>query len=125
MIFLNEFIIAALKNKVQRAKILKVILKDENLSDDVDLDEIADRSVEFSGSDLHELCRCAAMNCFIESIKQVDEIDSPSVSNQALTHLNTQSHQLAIRKCDFDVAFQKMAVKNMTTANRFEFARLY
>ena len=122
---MSELTIDALKNKVQREKILKVILKDENLSDDVDLNDIADRSADFSGSDLHELCRCAAMNCFIESIKKVDEIDEPSESNQALTPAHSQPHQLAIRKCDFDVAFQKMAVKSMTSANRFEFARLY
>lgn len=44
-----------LPNEMQRKKILNVILKDENLANDVDLDEIASKTDEFSGSDLHEV----------------------------------------------------------------------
>jgi len=47
-------------NQIQRNSILKIILEDENVDDDVDLDAIAEQTVNFSGSDLKELCRNAS-----------------------------------------------------------------
>ncbi len=83
-----------------------MILKDETLSTDIDLDEIAEKTDQFSGSDLHELCRAAAMNSFIDHLKQ-------NQSTEATT---------LIRKVDFDVAFEKMSVKNLANLkNRFNF----
>ena len=83
-----------------------MILKDEQLSSDIDLNEIAEKTEQFSGSDLHELCRGAAMNSFIDHLKQ-------NQSNEATT---------SIRKVDFDVAFEKMSVKNLANLkNRFNF----
>jgi SpoVK/Ycf46/Vps4 family AAA+-type ATPase len=43
-----------------RAKILKVILAKEDLSQDVDLDELAGLTEGYSGSDLKNLCVAAA-----------------------------------------------------------------
>ncbi|CAB1322126.1 unnamed protein product [Coregonus sp. 'balchen'] len=45
----------------QRAEILKLILAGENLSNAINLKEIAEKSEGSSGSDLRELCRDAAM----------------------------------------------------------------
>uniref|UniRef100_A0AAY5KIE6 Outer mitochondrial transmembrane helix translocase n=1 Tax=Esox lucius TaxID=8010 RepID=A0AAY5KIE6_ESOLU len=47
--------------KTQRAEILKLILAEENLSNAINLKEIAEKSEGSSGSDLRELCRDAAM----------------------------------------------------------------
>lgn len=95
-----------LPSELQRKQILSVILKDEQLSSDIDLNEIAEKTEQFSGSDLHELCRGAAMNSFIDHLKQ-------NQSNEATT---------SIRKVDFDVAFEKMSVKNLANLkNRFNF----
>lgn len=92
-----------------------MILKEETLADDVNLDEIAARSAKFSGSDLHELCRMAAMNSFIESVR----------NSKLQQHKSTNNAGHAIRKVDFDVAFEKMAVKvlamNMNARDRFDF----
>ncbi|CAH1794054.1 unnamed protein product [Owenia fusiformis] len=50
-----------LPNAVQRARILKLILEEENVSGDVELDKIAVQCDGLSGSDLRELCRQAAI----------------------------------------------------------------
>ena len=113
-----------LPNESQRKKILNVILKDETLAHDVDLDEIAEKAAEYSGSDLHELCRCAAMNSFIESLKSVQNNEENANSIEA-SFLDTNSIALpslvpsqqnmsnVIRKIDFEVAFEKMSVKKL------------
>lgn len=101
-----------LPNEVQRLKILNVILKDENLDEDVDLEGISRRTDGFSGSDLHELCRCAAMNRFIEILKKNQELNRLEDGN---TSRIRNSESTCIRQCDFNNAFQKMEVKNMAT----------
>ncbi|XP_061528998.1 outer mitochondrial transmembrane helix translocase isoform X3 [Phycodurus eques] len=45
----------------QRHDILRLILADENLSSTINLKEIAEKTEGYSGSDLRELCRDAAM----------------------------------------------------------------
>lgn len=96
------------KNQVARKKILSIILKDENLADDVDLNEIAQRSSDFSGSDLHELCRCAAMNSFLGHIKQVNGNSEEEANSK-------QQENIYIARADFEVGFQKMSVKSLST----------
>jgi SpoVK/Ycf46/Vps4 family AAA+-type ATPase len=108
--FLRFFI---LKNEVQRAKILRVILKNEDLDEDVQMEDLASRSVDFSGSDLKELCRCAAMNSFLRHVKD-QKLDK--------TAENEIENQIKIFKVDFDVAFAKLQVKNLTkNENTFNF----
>lgn len=93
-----------------------MILKDENLSEDVDIDKLAERTVDYSGSDLHELCRCAAMNSFIEHIKLVNT----SATDTAAEDTAAANSAIFIRRVDFNVGFQKMSVKNLTNVkNRF------
>lgn len=98
-----------LPDESQRRKILNVILKEEHLADDLDLDEIAKKTVDFSGSDLHELCRCAAMNSFIESIKNVNE-NVNSVTESSPSN-NNGTKTVFLRKKDFDVGFEKISIK--------------
>uniref|UniRef100_A0A3Q4BI71 Outer mitochondrial transmembrane helix translocase n=1 Tax=Mola mola TaxID=94237 RepID=A0A3Q4BI71_MOLML len=50
-----------LPNTRQRQDILRLILAGENLSNAINLREIADKTEGYSGSDLRELCRDAAM----------------------------------------------------------------
>ncbi|XP_036383839.1 ATPase family AAA domain-containing protein 1-A [Megalops cyprinoides] len=51
----------SLPNVKQRQDILKLILAGENLSNAINLKEIAEKTEGYSGSDLRELCRDAAM----------------------------------------------------------------
>ncbi|XP_030835141.1 ATPase family AAA domain-containing protein 1 [Strongylocentrotus purpuratus] len=48
-------------DKAQRRHILEIILRDEEIESDVNLDLIAEKSENFSGSDLREICRNACM----------------------------------------------------------------
>ncbi len=98
---------------------MSIILKDENLADDIDLNEIAQKSVDFSGSDLHELCRCAAMNSFLGHIKQVN---NSSAGESSTT--DQQHESIFIKRADFEVGFQKMSVKSLSTA-RTSFKSLF
>jgi len=50
-----------LPEREQRGGILALLLRDEPLAEDVDLDELARITHGYSGSDLKELCRAAAM----------------------------------------------------------------
>lgn len=47
----------------QRKEILKLILENENVDESVDLLEVAKETENFSGSDLREMCRDAALLC--------------------------------------------------------------
>jgi SpoVK/Ycf46/Vps4 family AAA+-type ATPase len=104
-----------LPDRLQRKKILTVILRDENLSADVDLDDIAEKTNNFSGSDLHELCRSAAMNSFIETLKKVQSNnDHENESSERLpTDENALINAAVIRNVDFNVAFKKVLVKTL------------
>ncbi|CAF0886859.1 unnamed protein product [Brachionus calyciflorus] len=109
-----------LPSKQQRNRILQVILKDEALASDVDLDEIAESTDGYSGSDLHELCRCAAMNNFIGMLKKNQSEDTNETNNE-----NGNEILNCIRKCDFEVAFDKMEVKNLANKKRYDFSNLF
>lgn len=49
-----------------RAAILKLLLKDEQLAEDVSIDDLADKTVWYSGSDLKAVCVTAAMSAVEE-----------------------------------------------------------
>lgn len=66
-----------LPNKEQRSEILRLILGNENVTDDVDLVRLADKTNGFSGSDLRELCRNASVYRLREFMKQNDTLNAP------------------------------------------------
>ncbi|VDN56163.1 unnamed protein product [Dracunculus medinensis] len=51
-----------LPNAKSRAKILRVILRDEPLDSDIDFERVAELATDLSGSDLKEVCRLAVVN---------------------------------------------------------------
>ncbi|KAF9780481.1 AAA-domain-containing protein [Thelephora terrestris] len=51
-----------LPGEKERKEILKILLKGENVAEDVSLDEMAKRTGDFSGSDLKHLCVAAALD---------------------------------------------------------------
>lgn len=57
-------------NKEQRRAILQKILKDATLDDSFDLDKVVDNTNGYSGSDLRELCREAALKSMKEYLKE-------------------------------------------------------
>eukprot|EP00118_Oscarella_pearsei_P024936 m.307151 g.307151 ORF g.307151 m.307151 type:complete len:219 (+) comp41961_c0_seq1:526-1182(+) len=54
----------------QRLAILKVILTNEKLDAELDLNQAAQMTDGFSGSDLREICRAAALNCVRDGIRE-------------------------------------------------------
>ncbi|XP_031553826.1 ATPase family AAA domain-containing protein 1-like [Actinia tenebrosa] len=60
-----------LPNEKQREEILRIILGHENVDDEVflNLNELASITNGFSGSDLREVCRVAAMSCVRDYLK--------------------------------------------------------
>ncbi|KAK3946277.1 P-loop containing nucleoside triphosphate hydrolase protein [Diplogelasinospora grovesii] len=67
-------ILVDLPLKEERLKILKVMLKDELLAEDVDLEKLATDETElYSGSDLKNLCVSAAMAAVRDECKARDE----------------------------------------------------
>ena len=59
-----------LPNEIQRLKIFELILRTEQLHDDVDLKRLAKESIDCTGSDIHEICRQAAMQRVVELCHQ-------------------------------------------------------
>ncbi|NXR45690.1 ATAD1 protein, partial [Hippolais icterina] len=59
----------------QREAILKLILKNENVDSHVDLLQVAKETDGFSGSDLKEMCRDAALLCVREYVNNTCEED--------------------------------------------------
>ncbi|OJT03134.1 ATPase family AAA domain-containing protein 1 [Trametes pubescens] len=57
-----------LPGEKERAEILKILLRDETLADDVDLRVLAQKTESFSGSDLKHLCVSAALDAVKERV---------------------------------------------------------
>ncbi|KAI8800135.1 P-loop containing nucleoside triphosphate hydrolase protein [Cladochytrium replicatum] len=62
-----------LPDSEQRLRILRILLKDVNLSESFRIEELATRTEGYSGSDLKELCRNAAMVPIRESIRRINQ----------------------------------------------------
>ncbi|KIY64235.1 AAA-domain-containing protein [Cylindrobasidium torrendii FP15055 ss-10] len=61
-------VLVDLPGEKERAEILKIMLRNETLADDVDLAALAKRTESFSGSDLKHLCVSAAMDAVKEQV---------------------------------------------------------
>ncbi|KAI0780811.1 AAA-domain-containing protein [Trametes elegans] len=57
-----------LPGEKEREEILKILLRDETLADDVDLKQLAQKTESFSGSDLKHLCVSAALDAVKERV---------------------------------------------------------
>ncbi|XP_035211921.1 ATPase family AAA domain-containing protein 1-B-like [Stegodyphus dumicola] len=94
-----------LPNQKQRSGILKLVLENEMVSDEVNVDEIAMLTDGFSGSDLRELCRNAALyrvrDYCKEEIKAEALGDSPSdseVYHDALRPISMEDFSSALSR---------------------------
>lgn len=76
-----------LPTEKQRVKIFELILQTEQLHDDVDLQRLGKESLECTGSDIHEICRQAAMQRVVELChqKNTDETTIPSTVLRSIT----------------------------------------
>ncbi|XP_055308581.1 outer mitochondrial transmembrane helix translocase-like [Sitodiplosis mosellana] len=66
-----QFVIGA-PDTEQRRKILQLVLETESVASDVDLNRLAKLAVNFSGSDLRELCRNASVARLREFVRVND-----------------------------------------------------
>jgi transitional endoplasmic reticulum ATPase len=66
----DEKIYIGLPDFQARRKILELNLRDMPLSDDVNLDEIAQKLEDYSGADIAYLCKKVSERVFVEAIKQ-------------------------------------------------------
>lgn len=66
----------------QRFKILQLVLESESVGADVDLNRLAKLTVNFSGSDLRELCRNASV-CRLREYVRVNDTPSSSQNDNA------------------------------------------
>uniref|UniRef100_A0A5S6R505 phosphoacetylglucosamine mutase n=1 Tax=Trichuris muris TaxID=70415 RepID=A0A5S6R505_TRIMR len=87
-----------LPDKKQRANVLDVLLRDEQLESDVNLEEIAAQCEHFSCSDLRELCRLAAITRVREVLRSEPDVDELGGE--------------PFRSADFQAALQRMKRDN-------------
>ncbi|KAM7491526.1 hypothetical protein LguiA_034447 [Lonicera macranthoides] len=80
-----------------RAKILNVILKEENVDDNIDLDHIARLCEGYTGSDLFELCKQAAY-IPVRDFLQDEKNGKPSFAPRALSQSDLQEAIATSRK---------------------------
>jgi len=94
-----------------RLKILKIILKDEEVDSKVDLLELAKLTEGFSGSDLHNLCIAAAYQPIREFLTSEKKIEKPSEKEDTQTAeagslqtppIDVDTSLLEISKMDID-----------------------
>ncbi|KAJ3786811.1 hypothetical protein GGU10DRAFT_374546 [Lentinula aff. detonsa] len=70
---------------IERQEIFKILLRDEVLSDDVDIAVLAKQTESFSGSDLKHLCVSAALDAVKEDIKLPWQVSASSSSSNITT----------------------------------------
>lgn len=86
---LDEAVLRRLPRKIlvdlplvaERAKILKVMLREEQLAPDVDLDALAKETDLYSGSDLKNLCVSAAMEAVREECRAKEAHDAAAAAH--------------------------------------------
>lgn len=100
----------------KRKQILNLVLERETLSKDVDIDQIAKKTTGFSGSDLRELCRAAAMFRVREmSINYIQRSPRATGVGSSLP-----IDLRAIRMDDFMNAIEKMHSSKILSSSLFE-----
>ena len=91
-----------LPNEIQRVKIFELILQNEQLHTDVDLKRLAKDSLDCTGSDIHEICRQAAMQRVVELCHQQRQENSDRRTNIPSSELRS------ITQADFLQALKKV-----------------
>ncbi|EGD72784.1 hypothetical protein PTSG_04511 [Salpingoeca rosetta] len=97
-----------LPDAVQRARILKVILRHEQLSRDVDIAKLASETEGYSGSDLRELCRVAATRALRHSIR--------ASARRQQQQQQQQRDETTGSKTDTGVSMRPLAMRDFTAA---------
>lgn len=98
--------------KGERMSLLQLILRNDSLASDVDLEAIAEQTDKFSGSDLRELCRIAAMI-------RIRELRDKALANDCMLQADDLR---GISGQDFESALAKMKVSKRLAAGRELFA---
>lgn len=95
----------------QREAILKLILRNENVDRHVDLLQVAKETDGFSGSDLKEMCRDAALLCVREYVNNACEEDVHD--EDGIRPMQQQDLHRAIEKMrkSKDVSMQNLAME--------------
>jgi len=91
-----------LPTQEKRMQILRLILSNEQLDADVDLESLALASESFSGSDLKELCRLAAML----RVKELSDCYSDLISSEKAANVIQSLRPINMK--DFTVALDKI-----------------
>ncbi|RWS29669.1 ATPase family AAA domain-containing protein 1-like protein [Leptotrombidium deliense] len=86
----------SLPMKDKRIDILSLVLQQEHTSDDIDLNLIANMTEGFSGSDLKELCRAAAMVRVRDLCTQLTENEYDQIDD--LRPITMEDFVLAVHK---------------------------
>ncbi|CAG4942732.1 unnamed protein product [Parnassius apollo] len=84
-------------NEMQRERILQLILKSEPVSDDIDYRRLASATEGFSGSDLHELCRQAAVYRVREFAREECARETDEVKNKTTNSESDEEFVDAVR----------------------------
>ena len=100
-----------LPDRDARREILTLILRDEALAADVNLDQLADMTASYSGSDLKNLCMAAALNAVRRASRPIGAVGLDVQPNWA----NVPGHR-SLTGADFTRAFDE--VRAATGAHR-------
>uniref|UniRef100_A0A8C7PY32 Outer mitochondrial transmembrane helix translocase n=1 Tax=Oncorhynchus mykiss TaxID=8022 RepID=A0A8C7PY32_ONCMY len=99
-------------NRMQREEILKLILKNENVDPAVDFVDMAKETDGFSGSDLREMCRDAALLCvrdFVHNTHADERYHTLLAQDTDLVFVSRIQDQIrSINQDDMQTARQKM-----------------
>ncbi|KAJ2681489.1 hypothetical protein H4R19_007332, partial [Coemansia spiralis] len=115
-------ILVDLPDERDRAKILEIHLKGEDLDADVDLGALAKRTESFSGSDLKNVCVAAAQAALRERVRaEVDAAAGPDPAGAASSAQDTLSVSLVeklkrLRRGKHGPAAIKLATRHFDTA---------
>ena len=88
-------------NLNQRMKIFELILNNEQLHSDVDLEQLAHQTSNYTGSDINEICRQAAMQRIVELCHQ-------QTRTTVINEDNSLSQLRSITQADFLEALKKV-----------------
>lgn len=102
-----------LPSKQKRKDILALILEREELSEGIDYEYISNMTEGFSGSDLRELCRGAAMCRVRELGLRIGSPSNSAASNNQIDGLRSISMN------DFREAIRKMKESKVLASGRF------